>query len=272
MLLVLQVRKTEVNEAGSADEKMLTQVEAQLLRSQIDSLDSKKTSLENSLELQTDMNSQLGDPLKQAIAGELDSLMKGISSLRSEAAALESELQAASNEARATQADMQNRTQQAISLKEQIKAVREELEAQKELRTRTMDLPKEQVTSKGMNPVIINEDGLYNVDAGGETGFRPNDKQFKGGKLFYADIVWDGVPYDMRPGTGYPADKEVIRRALASHPPKEKYLLICCRKNGFEKFARYKDILVELGYEYRVVPGDGGISISYGAGKPQKAQ
>jgi chromosome segregation ATPase len=170
MLLVLQVRKTEVNEAGSADEKMLTQVEAQLLRSQIDSLESKKTSLENSLELQTDMNSQLGDPLKQAIAGELDSLMKGISSLRSEAAALESELQAASNEARATQADMQNRTQQAISLKEQIKAVREELEAQKELRTRTMDLPKEQVTSKGMNPVIINEDGLYNVDAGGETG------------------------------------------------------------------------------------------------------
>lgn len=272
MLLVLQVRKTEVSETGPEVEDRLTVEQAETLQAELAALNTKKESLEDSLKLQTEMTSQFGDPAKQAIAGDLSSLLSEINSLRKKKSQMTEQMSVVSSEAQSLKEHQAQKERDLNALKNTLVNMQAEVQVERERRTRTMEMPKEQVTAKDMNPVFLTDEGFFVVDKGRALGLNLNAAQFQKASEVTADIIWDGTPYKMRPGTGYEARVEIIRDALAGAPPGDNYLLVCCRTDSFEKFAEYKEIFVDLGYEYRLVPGDEAITISYGRGKPQKAQ
>ncbi|MFN9540762.1 MAG: hypothetical protein ACK6A8_16145 [Planctomycetota bacterium] len=46
----------------------------------------------------------------------------------------------------------------------------------------------------------------------------------------------------------------MIQRNLAKLPATDFYLTIICDRESFETFRGFKDVLVELGYEHRIMP------------------
>ncbi|MFN9879315.1 MAG: hypothetical protein ACK557_12635, partial [Planctomycetota bacterium] len=67
-------------------------------------------------------------------------------------------------------------------------------------------------------------------------------------------VLSSGEAYRVKPAAGVAIERSVIQRNLAKLPATDFYLTIICDRESFETFRGFKDVLVELGYEHRIMP------------------
>ena len=256
LLLVLLIRNTTAQQADVADEERVTVAEQQKLQVEVSRLQERSATLQQSLQMVQDLESNFADPTAQGLAEELGKLLQEVNSLQDQ----EQQLQAASSslesQAEKLESDKLSGQKDAVALQAALASAELDLQNELALRTRTMELPREAYTSKALTCVFLLKGKLYFPDRGtGRAGFRINVAQFEECLESEANLVLSsGEAFRVKPGAGLAIERPVIQRNLLNFSPKDFYLTVVCDRDSFEQFASFKDVLVELGYEHRIMP------------------
>jgi hypothetical protein len=177
----------------------------------------------------------------------------------------------AASEERARQADrLAQEQQQNNSLREQLAQSEENLAQQqarlKELqeilgketaaRTRSASLPQTKATSKMEVAIVVRYGRAYFVhhydSAGLPTGLNTDDLLVLEDGFFMLHLT--PKPYAGFALADEASVKRELRAALASLPSRHHYVALAVFDDSFEEFGLLKKCLIDLGYEYRLIP------------------
>lgn len=149
-----------------------------------------------------------------------------------------------------------------------------ELQAEIRSRTTTARLPLMHETAKAEVAIVIRYGRAYFVHR--------YDAQLSSREVNTDDMVViedadEDVVATPKPYAGIPiADSDTLRKemqmALERYPPGLVYLAIAVWEDSFNHFIRFKNVLVEMGYEYRVIPVEVGGIVSESSGPTPRVQ
>ncbi|MFN9770762.1 MAG: hypothetical protein ACK56J_17005 [Planctomycetota bacterium] len=256
LLLVLLIRNTTAQQADVADEERVTVAEQQKLQVEMERLQERRETLRQSTQMLQDLEANFAEPGKQQLAEELGKLLGEVNALQEQKQQLEAAAAALKSQAAKLESDKLAGQQDAVGLQAALASAELDLKNELALRTRTMDLPREQYTNKALTAVFLLKGKLYFPDRGtGRAGFQINLDQFESCEETAANLVLSsGEAYRVKPAAGVAIERSVIQRNLAKLPATDFYLTIICDRESFETFRGFKDVLVELGYEHRIMP------------------
>lgn len=145
------------------------------------------------------------------------------------------------------------------------------LQAELRARTTTANLPRLHETSKVEIAVVLRFGRLYFLHR-----YDPSlaSRELNTEDMVILEDAADSVLATPKPYRGTPVDNiEAVRatvlRELKSFPPQAIYLAIAVWEDSFDQFIDLKNLLIELKYEYRVIPlGEGGMISESSIDKP----
>jgi hypothetical protein len=148
-------------------------------------------------------------------------------------------------------------------IKKQLAAVDQQLKQEQQLRTRTVKLPRQKVTSKEQIAYLLKGGRLYAYtrrDSSGAVTRESGDT---------AETTSGGITYlEPVPGGGTPVNPAgdtsgTVAARLAGWDPNQHFIAICVWPDSFEHFPVVRQILVEDGFEYQLqpFPADGKVSL-----------
>lgn len=256
LLLVLLIRNTTAQQADVADEERVTVAEQQRLQVEVDRLQERQETLRQSLEMLQDLESNFAEPGKQQLADKLGELLGEVNSLQEQEQQLEAAAAGLKSQAEKLESDKLAGQRDAVGMQAALASAELDLKNELALRTRTMDLPREQYTNKALTCVFLLKGKLYFPDRGtGRAGFQINLDQFEPCDETAANLVLSsGDAYRVKPAAGLAIERNSIQRNLLKLPASDFYLTIVCDRESFDVFRGFKDVLVELGYEHRIMP------------------
>jgi len=232
--------------------------EAQLttLRQRREDAESRLASLTAANATQQQMRGRFGKPEDVALIEEVRRLEHQRSALRLSRVEAVSKV-AASQQAVATAAAALDQSESREKDLE-IKAAEAEAALAKEVafRTTTAKLPRQRVSSKREVGVLVGNGRLYCWHRYGPDGeqleVNTDDLKIRGdkGAVVKAELKPNGgVPI----AEGADADRQ-MRDKLSSFDPKRMYIAVAIWEDSFAQFQHLKKTLVDLGFEYRLIP------------------
>lgn len=258
LLLVLLVRNVNepTDQAAKASEKTPAEQKADL-QMQFDQLVTQRDILQQSLAAQSLFNSGSADDTQsQQLMQQLSQLLKAVGAIRAEQVAQNSQLDQLKSQS-ATQADLMAKlTADSGRLQDEVQAADAELKKEQLRRTQTMDLPKEEVTSKRMAVAVVKGNQLFLVQENpGLNRFQFNSKHFKKSNMASAQVVLsDGTCLEVRPENGAAMKANELSSELSNVDPNDFFLTIAIANDSFGSFAELRSTCVNLGLEYRIIP------------------
>lgn len=256
ILLVLLVRNTTAPVEGVQGSNLVSLEQATVYRDQIAVLETRLQVLTQTLEQQQQMERNFSDPIATDLANALRELLKQQNALRG----IEQDLREKNRQLSERLVNLESQKvsgkEDAIALAAVLAAAQSELKNEQDFRTRTMDLPKEEFTSKSMMVAFAKENQLYLPDAGlGGPNFQLNTHQFEKCSVADADLVLaDLTAVRIKAGNGHSIDKTTIQTVLSRYSSDRYYLTLVCAPDTFENFSILRETLVELGFEHRIMP------------------
>ncbi|MFO7906690.1 MAG: hypothetical protein R6U98_28805 [Pirellulaceae bacterium] len=169
------------------------------------------------------------------------------------------------------QADINSIAQAVKDVKDRLKEKETEIEEAKrdlarevQSRTTTARLPRMHETAKREIPIVVRYDRLFlpHTYDGLLSRRRVNtdDMVVLESRLF--DVLITPKPYAGTPIREDAETRDVIRKKLEPFSNTRAYLALGVWEDSFDSFIELKNVLVELGYEYRVIPAQVGDEIS----------
>lgn len=256
LLLVLLIRNTTAQQAAANDDERVTVAEQQKLQVEVDRLQGRRETLRQSMQMLKDLEANFADPGKQQLAEALSKLLGEVNALQEQEQQLQAAAAGLKSQAEELESDKLAGQKDAVGLQAALASAESDLKSELALRTRTMELPREQYTNKALTCVFLLKGQLFFPDRGtGRAGFRVNLNQFERCEESAANLVLaSGEAYRVKPASGLAIDRDVIQTKLLNFPANDFYITIVCDRESFEKFGSFKDVLVELGYEHRIMP------------------
>ena len=155
-----------------------------------------------------------------------------------------------------------------------LKEMQEELAKETAARTRSASLPQAKATSKMEAAVVVRYGRAYFVHHYDSTGFPTG---FNTDDLLVLENGSSRVHLTPKPYAGIAlADeasvKAALRTALASLPSHRYYVGLPVFDDSFEEFGLLKKCLIDLGYEYRLIPMIDGESVVSGSVENPRVQ
>ena len=256
LLLVLLIRNTSEQQADIADESGATLVERERLISEVAQLRERRETLRESAQMQKQLEADFSDPQKQQLATELGELLSDINTLQEQESTLRENSVKRGSEALKLEQDKASGRQEAIGLQAELATAELALKNELALRTRTMELPREEFTNKSMTCVFLVGGKLYFPDKGaGRAAFQLNNDQFEECSEGEANLVLEsGMAYRIKQERGIGVTRNAVQSNLRNFGSDSYYLTVVCDRDSFDEFGKLKDILVDLGYEHRILP------------------
>ena len=256
LLLVLLIRNTSEQQADSADEAGVTLGERERLISEVAQLRERRETLRESAQMQQQLEADFSDPQKQQLAKELGELLNDVNSLQETESSLRSNSLKLGAEVLKLEQDKASGRQEAVGLQAELASAELALKNELALRTRTMELPREEFTNKAMTCLFLVEGKLYFPDKGaGRAAFQLNSDQFEECSESEANLVLEsGTSYRIRRERGIGVARNAVQSGLKNFNNDGYYLTVVCDRDSFDEFGSLKDILVDLGYEHRILP------------------
>jgi hypothetical protein len=203
---------------------------------------------------QTQLARLFGDPKLKALVADSSSQQ---SSLAAAAAARASHLQDAAE----AQAEA-NRVAEALAAldaalaktQKQLAAIQQQLAAERQLRTRTVNLPKQRVTTKEQVAFLLRGGRLYahrRIGPDGKVALDTADTQVvtQGQAAYLEPVAGGGTP------VGPAGDKSgAIGQKIAGWNPRQHFLTVAVWPDSFEHFPALRQLFVERGFEYQLMP------------------
>lgn len=148
-------------------------------------------------------------------------------------------------------------------IKKQLAAVDQQLQQERQLRTRTVKLPRQKVTSKQQVAYLLKGGRLFAYtrrDSAGAIIRETGDTQetATGGITYLEPVPGGGTPVNPAGDTS-----GTVSARLAGWDPAQHFVAICVWPDSFEHFSVVRQILVEDGFEYQLqpFPADGKVSL-----------
>ncbi len=256
LLLVLLIRNTTAQQADVADEERVTIAEQQRLQAEVQRLQERRETLQQSMQMLEELQADFADPAKQKLAEELGQLLGEVNTLQEQEKQLEAAQAAGERKMEQLESEKLSGQKDAVALQAALASAELDLKNELTLRTRTMELPREEYTNKALTCVFLIKGRLFFPDRGtGKAGFRINLEQFESCSEAVANLVLaSGDAYRIKPGSGLAIERTLVQKSLLNFPTKDFYLTIVCDRESFEQFGTFKDVLVDLGYEHRIMP------------------
>ena len=152
-------------------------------------------------------------------------------------------------------------------IKKQLAAVDQQLKQEQQLRTRTVKLPRQKVTSKQQIAYLLKAGRLFayiRKDASGAIIRETADTQesTSAGMTYLEPVPGGGTPVNPAGDTS-----GTVSARLAGWDPNQHFIAICVWPDSFEHFPVVRQILVEGGFEYQLqpFPADGRVSLGASA-------
>lgn len=253
LLLVLLVR--DENDPASERSSTNTSVEhKQALEKRAEELIAQRDVLRQSVKAQSIADFGQDQAETKQLMNELSRLIEHIASVKADQANEETKSREIDAKIRQLAAQVANSKFALSQAEAELAKVEEELEKEKALRTRTMDLPRERITSKRMTVVILKANRMYILDTSFGAGtFTYNGDHFAPVNVTGADVVLaDGTALAVRPENGVDLQTDLIDKRLARLDPSLTYLTIVVPNDSFEGFAKLRAACVNLGVEYSI--------------------
>lgn len=257
LLLVLLVRDSNAPTDKASDSGKSSPAKQKLvLQEQIAQLAAQRDVLKQSLAAQELFNSGEDHSQSQQMMQQLSQLLKQIGMTRADQVAqeslrgqLEKQIESQSSQLARLAADLTKR-------QSEVQAADVELQKEQSRRTHTMDLPKEQVTSKRMAVAVVKSNQLYLVqDNSGSDGFHYNSEHFKTSNRSAADVILsDGTCLSVISGNGVEMKADVLTNGMSGLDSNRVFLTIAIADDSFGTFAELRSSCVQLGLEYKVFP------------------
>ncbi len=148
--------------------------------------------------------------------------------------------------------------------KTQVEDAKAKLQAEIRSRTTTAKLPKMHETRKAEIAVVLRYGRVYFVyryDAS------LSSREVNTDDMVVVENGADELVATPKPYAGIAVEnadvlRSDLRKKLQSFPPDAVYLAIAVWDDSFDKFIEFKNALIEIGYEYRVIPIESGGSVS----------
>ncbi len=152
-------------------------------------------------------------------------------------------------------------------IKKQLAAVDQQLKQEQQLRTRTVKLPRQKVTTKEQIAYLLKGGRLFSYirkDASGAIIRETGDTQetISAGITYLEPVTGGGTPVNSAGDTS-----GAVSARLAGWDPNQHFIAICVWPDSFEHFPVVRQILVEGGFEYQLqpFPADGKVSLGASA-------
>lgn len=152
-------------------------------------------------------------------------------------------------------------------IKKQLAAVDQQLKQEQQLRTRTVKLPRQKVTSKEQIAYLLKGGRLFAYirrDSAGANVRETADthESSSAGITYLEPVPGGGIPVNP---AGDPSG--AVSAKLAGWDPSQHFIAICVWPDSFEHFPVVRQILVEAGFEYQLqpFPADGKVSLGASA-------
>ena len=274
LLLVLLIKESSQSKSQDANTAASSAQQAQTLTSRIDELTSRKAMLVQSIEMQQRLDQHFGNPDVKRMASELAKLFAEQQQLQDRESQATSQTKTISEKMKEFAAQLDEASQDLSELAAELAKVQGELKQEQDLRTRTMDLPKEELTNKQMAVVILKGNELFLPNGAPKSvGFVLNKEHFDECSALTADIVFaSGKAAKTRAGAGLKMTPEILERQLSAFDPDREYVTLVVLPDSFGSFATLRDVCVKLGLEHRILPIQSPPVVEFRGSGPAKAQ
>jgi hypothetical protein len=150
-------------------------------------------------------------------------------------------------------ASLQALEQALAAARQQLQRVEAQLQVERQLRTRTVNLPKQKTTSKRQVAFLLRGGKLHGYMRMGTGGLPERDQAdtqvvASGGGTFLEPVATGGTPV----ATGDPSG--AIAHKLADWDASQFFVAVIVWPDSFEQFVTVRQILVERGLEYQLIP------------------
>ena len=255
LMLVLLIKETSETKAQDESSSTATAQQAETLSSRIDELTSRKAMLAQSMEMQQKLDQHFGNPDAKRLASELAKLLAAQQQLQDRESQTTSQAKTISEKMKEFATQLDAASKDLSELAAELAKVQGELKQEQDLRTRTMDLPKEELTNKQLAVVILKGNELF-VPNGAQAsgGFVLNKEHFDECAVLTADIVFaSGKAAKTRAGAGLKMTPEILERHLSAFDRNREYVTLVVLPDSFGSFATLRDVCVKLGLEHRIM-------------------
>ncbi len=271
LLVILLLRSSAPRRAASTEPAAVSALEISRLRTRLAELESQLEVARSQRDASSRLVSQLMPEQVQVLAEKLARLRERREQLEAEAAAEEAKIAELKTRLTSADASVVELEQRRAELQKQLESARANLQqaeqqVERERRKRTRQLRMPVVHDSGWKRsvgIIVRYGRMYVWHRYDEFGNRMglNTDEFVvvgkiGEALVTRAIPTRGIPLDNSPDLF-----ARVRERLRRFRPSEFSLTIVVRNDSFEQFARLRDIVVALGYEYWLMPTrvDGGV-------------
>jgi hypothetical protein len=255
LLIVLLIKDNTLsseNRHQSAPEDDLLVVE-----SQIEALLAQKQSLAANLQVQQTLIQNFENKDTALLSQQLADQLSELSQLEQAAAKLSMQTKAIAQSNQGLEAEQQTLEQNLANKTAEYEKLSKQLQAEITARTQTMPLPKENRTNKREVPILLvnNQLHILNSNRSG-TGFTPNTQHFENSSAGQADFVFAGNALKAIAGKGIPAGSDEWVKEMGQYSSERVFLTFVVRSNSFDSFGKIRDLCVNQGFEYRILPTD----------------
>jgi NACalpha-BTF3-like transcription factor len=234
--------------ANAAARDQLTQAQRELSIAQTE-LDRLRRASQETAELEW----LLSNPQIKSFVSQADSqqtTLGATSAARAENLQDASQTQEKANELAAS---LQALDEALVAVKQQLQTVDQQLQSERKLRTRTVNLPKQKTTNKQQVAFLLREGKLYGymrMGAGGQPERDVADTQIvsSGAGTFLEPQAGGGTPVSVGDPLG------AVTQKLTGWDANQFFIAIIVWPDSFEHFMTVRQILVERGLEYQLIP------------------
>jgi hypothetical protein len=154
--------------------------------------------------------------------------------------------------------------------RQRLARIDQQLQAERQLRTRTVKLPKQRPTSRSQVSYLLVGGRLYGYTHPGRGGLpelntRDTREVEASGTSVLEPVAGGGIPVDP---TG--DQSGAVAQKIAGWNPRQYFVTIAVWPDSFEHFAVVRQILVERGFEYQLLPMARGDKIVVSTGPIKK--
>jgi hypothetical protein len=203
---------------------------------------------------QTKLASQFSDPKVKSLLSTMTASQQQVTAAAATTAA---NLQAAADKQRDINqmaSDLAALEAALTRAQEQLAAVESQLKQEKELRTRTVSLPKQKQTTKDQVAFLLQGGKLYAYMRIGSTGVPEHDTRDTkvvtvGMESFVEPVQSGGAAVNPAGDTS-----GAIAQKFKGWQPAQHFIAVAVWPDSFEHFSAVRQVLVERGFEYQLLP------------------
>ncbi|MBI2826549.1 MAG: hypothetical protein HYX69_17900 [Planctomycetia bacterium] len=273
ILIVVLLQMTGGARSKTAEPTLSAAELADLRRQHAEALRHLET-VQAAIDKQRDLLDQFATAENVDLLRELQALEQTRESLRSHRAATISQIAEAQASVDAVESDLAELDQHQKELEQQVAVAERLLQAEVASRTTAARLPRQHATGKQEVGVLVRYGRLYlwhKYDSHGlRLGLNFDDMvvvKEHGTRLETAPKPFAGVVLEK----GVDAERR-IREKLSGFDPRTMYVAVVIWEDSFAQFQILKNVLVERGLEYRLMPTEEGTEISDHGGTGSRVQ